>query len=140
MQATPTERTERTFEIEINGKPVICAEARIMPLRLEGVHGEINAFYARLCEAFITYAEKELAPEFAARFAAASTLRERCGLKIPVLTLCAAIDAAEQDTMTIVTRYSLSEGARTVKKGEIKTRWDVKRGVILKNANGKRGT
>lgn len=140
MQATPTERTARTFEIEINGKPVICAEARITPLRLEGVHGEISAFYERLWKAFITYTEKELAPEFAARFAAASTLRERCGLKIPVLTLRAATDAAEQDTLTVITQYSLAEGARTVKKGEIKTLWDVKRGVILKDANGKRGT
>ncbi len=133
MQSTiPTEKTDIIFEIEINGKKIPCAEAHIKCALPEGVHKEINTFYTRLCGEFITYAEKALAPEFAERFCAAKTVRERCSLKIPVLTV--SIRAQGECPVTVITEYVLSYGARAEKKDEIRTDWDAKYGIMVKKS------
>ena len=138
MQSTvPTEKADRIFEIEINGNAVPCAEAHILCALPEGIHGEIPAFYARLCEEFILYAEKTLAAEYAERFASTETLRERCALKIPVLTV--KIRAESEETLTVITEYALAYSARDVKRNEIRTEWDAQRGIMVKKrANKKR--
>ena len=138
MQSTvPTEKADRIFEIEINGNAVPCAEAHIVCALPEGIHGEIPAFYARLCEEFILYAEKTLAAEYAERFASTETLRERCALKIPVLTV--KIRAESEETLTVITEYALAYSARDVKRNEIRTEWDAQRGIMVKKrANKKR--
>ena len=134
----PVEKTDRIFEIEINGKAVPCAEAHILCALPEGIHGEIPAFYARLCEEFILYAEKTLAPEFAERFASTETLRERCALKIPVLTV--KIRAESEETLTVITKYTLAYSARDVKRNEIRTEWDAQRGIMVKKRANKKGS
>ncbi|MBQ5809545.1 MAG: hypothetical protein IIW21_07295 [Clostridia bacterium] len=139
MQSTvPTEKADRIFEIEINGNAVPCAEAHILCALPEGIHGEIPAFYARLCEEFILYAEKTLAPEFAERFASTETLRERCALKIPVLTV--KISAQGEETLTVITKYTLAYSARDVKRNEIRTEWDAQRGIMVKKRANKKGS
>ena len=139
MQSTvPTEMADRIFEIEINGNAVPCAEAHILCALPEGIHGEIPAFYARLCEEFILYAKKTLAPEFAERFASTETLRERCALKIPVLTV--KIRAESEETLTVITKYTLAYSARDVKRNEIRTEWDAQRGIMVKKRANKKGS
>lgn len=134
----PVEKTDRIFEIEINGNAVPCAEAHIVCALPEGIHGEIPAFYARLCEEFILYAEKTLAPEFAERFKNAQTVRERCSLKIPVL--CVSVTASGEETLTVTTAYTLFCGARAEKREEIRTDWDADRGIMVKKRANKKGS
>ena len=134
----PVEKTDRIFEIEINGKAVPCAEAHIKCAIPDGANAHIGAFYARLCEEFILYAEKTLAPEFAERFASTTTLRERCALKIPVLAV--KISAQGEKTLTVVTECTLFYGARPQKTGEIRTDWDAERGIMVKKRANEKGS
>ncbi len=142
MQTTITcepEKIDRIFKIDINGKAVPCAEVHVKRAVPENAHKEIKAFYTRLCEEFIAYAEKALAPEFAERYTAAKTLRERCALKLPVLSI--SINAQGDDPISIITEYTLFYGARAEKKNEIRTDWDARRGIVVKKrANKKRST
>ena len=136
--AIPAEKTDRVFEIEINGKSVPCAEAHIRRAVPQDAHSEIHAFYERLCSEFLTYAENTLAPEFAGRFKSAETVRERCALKIPVLTVSIAPEVEEP--LEMVTEYVLFCGARAEKTGKIRTKWDAKHGIILKRYANKKGS
>ena len=139
MQSTvPTEKTDRTFEIEINGKAVPCAEAHITRVLPEDVHKEIKTFYEKLSAEFLTYAEKTLAPEFAECFKNAQTVRERCSLKIPVL--CVSVTASGEETLTVTTAYTLFCGARAEKREEIRTDWDADRGIMVKKRANKKGS
>ncbi len=133
-----TEKTDRVFEIEINGKAVPCAEAHIKRAVFGSAHKEINTFYTRLCEEFLTYAEKTLAPEFAGRFTEAETVRERCALKIPVLSV--SIYAHGEHPLAVITEYTLFYGARPAKKDEILTKWNTARGVMVKERANKKGS
>ena len=139
MQSTiPAQKTDRVFEIEINGKAVPCAEAHIKCTLPEGAHKEIYSFYARLCAEFLAYAEKTLAPEFARRFSDAKTVRVRCSLKIPVLSV--NISARGEYPLTVITEYTRSLGARTEKKDEIRTDWDAEHGLMVKKRANKKGS
>lgn len=139
MQSTiPAQKTDRVFEIEINGKKVPCAEAHIKCTLPEGAHKEIYSFYARLCGEFLAYAEKTLAPEFARRFSDAKTVRERCSLKIPVLTV--KITANGEHSLSVITEYTLAHGARAIKKQEIRTDWDAEHGIMVKKRANKKGS
>ena len=132
------ENIDRIFEIEINGKAVPCAEAHIKRVLPKDVNKEIKTFYEKLSAEFLTYAENTLAPEFAERFAAAETVRERCALKIPVLAV--KISAQGEKTLTVVTNYTLFYGARPQKTGEIRTDWDAQRGIMVKKRANKKGS
>ena len=135
-----TENIDRIFEIEINGKAVPCAEAHIKRVLPKDVNKEIKTFYEKLSAEFLTYTESTLAPEFAERFAAAETVRERCALKIPVLTV--KITAEGEEPLEMVTEYVLFCGARAEKTGKIRTKWDAQRGIMVvkKRANKKGST
>ena len=132
------EKIDRAFEIEINGKPVICAEVHIKRALPDNAHKGINAFYLRLCDEFAAYTEKTLAPEFAECFKNAQTVRERCSLKIPVL--CVSVTASGEETLTVTTAYTLFCGARAEKREEIRTDWDADRGIMVKKRANKKGS
>ena len=133
------EKTDRVFEAEIKGRSMPCAEVHIKRAVLLGAHREINRFYAELCGEFCSYGEKSLAAEFAERFSAAATARERCALKIPVLSVNISVKSTAP--LEIITEYALFYGARAAKRGKIPTKWDARRGIMVKeSANHRRST